>query len=158
MKKKHPDKRMPLMSWDISNPAYGLRTKKMEELQALVQLSELNGWEVNLKEELSVGYEALVLTDLDQVILWVNQGFQAMTGYTSKFALGKRPSFLQGDKTSIKAKSRIQKNLSMGKRLTENITNYRSNGEEYICQISIVPLFNSNRNITHFLALETEVR
>ena len=149
---------MPLLSWDISNPAYGLKTKKIEELQALVQLSELNGWQINLKEELTAGYEALVLTDLDQTILWVNQGFQSMTGYSPNYALGKKPSFLQGSNTCMKTKSRIGKKLKMGIRLTETLTNYRRNGEEYICQISIIPLLNSTQNITHFLALETQVR
>nr|WP_170857116.1 PAS domain-containing protein [Algoriphagus locisalis] len=146
------------MSWDISNPAFGLRTKKLEELEALLHMSELNNWEVDLKEELSVTYEALVLTDSDQTILWVNHGFQAMTGYTPQFALGKKPRFLQGIKTCKKAKSRIGRNLALGKRISETLTNYRKNGEEYICQISIIPLINSTQDISHFLALETEIR
>ena len=158
MKRKTPHKTIPLLSWDISNPAYGLRTKKMEEMQALAQLSEQNGWQINLREELAVGYEALVLTDFDQTILWVNQGFQSMTGYSPNFALGKKPNFLQGRNTCGITRSRIGKNLKIGRRLTETLTNYRRNGEEYICQISIIPLFNSTQAITHFLALETEVR
>lgn len=81
-----------------------------------------------------------------------------MTGYSPNFSLGKKPSFLQGNKTCMKARARIGKNLNMGRRLTETLTNYRRNGEEYICQISIIPLFNSTQDITHFLALETEVR
>ena len=45
-------------------------------------------------------YDALVLTKADQHIVWVNDGFQEMTGYSKSFAIGKRPGFLQGAQTS----------------------------------------------------------
>ena len=56
-------------------------------------------------------YDALVLTDTSQNILWVNDGFKNMTGYTKKFAIGKRPSFLQGEKTSTSIKKELRDKL-----------------------------------------------
>ena len=43
-------------------------------------------------------YDALVLSDKAHKIIWVSDGFKDMTGYTKKFAVGKKPSFLQGEK------------------------------------------------------------
>ena len=146
------------MSWDISNPKSSVKLEKSEELHRLMKLAELNQWEVDLKKVLSEQYQALVLTDLNQKILYVNQGFHAMTGYTPDFAIGKKPTFLQGNSPSAAVTKRFRENLNSGRRFTESIVNYRQNGEEYVCQISIVPLFNSNNTLTHYLALENEVQ
>ena len=42
----------------------------------------------------SAQYEALVVTDLNKKIVWVNNGFFDMTGYPKGFAIGKKPTFL----------------------------------------------------------------
>ncbi|MEM9077312.1 MAG: PAS domain-containing protein [Bacteroidota bacterium] len=101
-------------------------------------------------------YQALVVTDLTKNIIWTNRGFYEMTGYSKQFAIGKRPTFLQGEKTSEKAKKEIRELLKQQKRFTKAIINYRKNGEEYICHIDVIPLFNEKNRVTHFLAMESE--
>lgn len=144
----------PLMSWDISNPILSLKSRTKEDLKLLSDLSKVNNWEVDFAKELAVSYQTLVLTDLQQTILWVNAGFQTMTGYAADYAIGKKPAFLQGANTSEKVKSRIREKLSTGNRVSETITNYKKNGLAYDCLITIIPLLDSNQVITHYLALE----
>ena len=146
----------PLMSWDISNPIFNAISKKTVDLEALNSISVVNNCDVNFAKELSINYQTLVLTDLKQTILWVNDGFQAMTGYEPNFAIGKKPAFLQGPNTSEIVKDRIRKKLIHGGRITETITNYKKNGNPYECHITIIPLVDSNRVLTHYLALERE--
>jgi|AntRauMFilla1563_2_1112583.scaffolds.fasta_scaffold05751_3 PAS domain S-box-containing protein len=146
----------PLMSWDISNPVYSLIGNRSVDIQVLNRKSILNDWQVDFAKELAISYQTLVLTDMDQKIIWVNDGFQAMTGYTPDFAIGKRPAFLQGPNTSNAVKSRIRKKLMIGGRISETITNYKKNGKAYECLITIIPLVDSNQRITHYLALERE--
>ncbi len=146
----------PLMSWDISKPLYTVLSKRSADLQMLKSISVLNNWDVDFVQELSISYQTLVLTDLDQNILWVNGGFQAMTGYAPEYAIGKKPAFLQGPNTSEIVKGRIRETLSTGGRISETITNYKKNGTEYECLITIIPLLDSKQNITHYLALERE--
>ena len=147
----------PLMSWDISNPIFNHRCKISSDLENLNTLRTSNKWEIDFSKELSVNYQTLVLTDINQQILWVNDGFQDMTGYSPDFALGKKPSFLQGINTATEVKNRIRNGLILGERISETITNYKKNGREYECLISIIPLYDSNKRITHYLALEREV-
>lgn len=144
----------PLMSWDISNPNYNLVDKRSVDLEALNSISVVNNWDVDFMKELSISYQTLVLTDLQQTILWVNDGFQSMTGYDPDYAIGKKPAFLQGPNTSEIVKDRIRKKLINGGRISETITNYKKNGNPYECHITIIPLVDSNRVITHYLALE----
>lgn len=146
----------PLMSWDISNPIYNVVSKRSLDLEVLKKISVVNDWEVDFVKELSISYQTLVLTDLEQTILWVNDGFQSMTGYSPDYAIGKKPAFLQGTNTSDIVKGKIRQTLSTGGRISETITNYKKNGTEYECLITIIPLIDSKQNITHYLALERE--
>lgn len=102
-------------------------------------------------------YDALVLTDIDQNILWVNDGFNEMTGYSKKFAVGKKPTFLQGEKTSKIVKNQLKKELLNKHKFNGSLINYRKNGETYLCQISILPLYNNNKNLKYYLAIEKEL-
>jgi len=81
---------------DISNPNYNLVDKRSVDLEALNSISVVNNWDVDFMKELSISYQTLVLTDLQQTILWVNDGFQSMTGYDPDYAIGKKPSISSG--------------------------------------------------------------
>ena len=105
----------------------------------------------------TTSYEALVVTDASKKIIWANNGFHQMTGYSKSFAVGKRPTFLQGEKTSEKTKTEIRQLLKLQKRFTKALVNYRKNGEEYLCHIDVLPLLDENKVVTHFLAMEKEL-
>ncbi|MEN1785633.1 MAG: PAS domain-containing protein [Bacteroidota bacterium] len=104
----------------------------------------------------STHYDALVVTDAKKNIVWSNNGFFEMTGYSRNYAIGKRPSFLQGKDTSETTKSEIRQLLKAKKRFSKTLLNYRKNGEPYWCHIDVIPLFKDKKTVTHFLAMERE--
>lgn len=106
---------------------------------------------------LQQSYVALILTDMNLNITWVNKGFTEMTGYPARFALGKSPNFLQGKNTRPETKQKIREQLGNHKIFSEIVINYRKNQEEYKCEITIIPLLNHNQSLTHYLAIEKEV-
>ena len=101
-------------------------------------------------------YDALVLTDISQNILWVNDGFKNMTGYNKKFAIGKKPSFLQGEKTSTIVKKQLRESLAFNHTYCGSIINYRRNGELYLCQITILPIYNLDEKLKYYMAIEKD--
>ncbi|MDN3670323.1 PAS domain-containing protein [Echinicola jeungdonensis] len=102
-------------------------------------------------------FDALVLTDRQETILWASPGFEKMTDYHVFEAIGKNPSFLQGKDSSYKAKTQIRKKINEGKPFSSQLINYKKNGEPYLCEITIIPLEDPKGKITHFLALENEI-
>ncbi len=126
-------------------------------MRFLMRLAVNNDWDINWRKELTSDYDALILTDADQTIQWVNDGFEPMTGYTPEYAMGKTPRFLQGEKTSHQTRSRIRGKLENQKRLQESVVNYRKNGELYRCRIDVLPIFNKKKDLTHFVAIEKEI-
>lgn len=150
----------PLMAWDVIAMQWAAEAhenQKEQDKRLLKTLSKRHHWQFDIEEVLGVLYDALVLTDVDQKILWVNEGFRNMTGYPVSYAIGKKPSFLQGKETSPEKKRDIEMNLLQAKRFEEVILNYRKDGTKYACEIEIFPIRDRRSQLVAFLALEREV-
>ncbi len=152
-------KSVPLLSWDISSLGFFKKLEDLQREQDLVDLEHLASkycWKDQLQEIIfNNTYEALVLTDLNKRILWVNDGFTEMTGYPKSKAIHNTPSFLQSDETTEDSKNFIRKKLKNNKPFKAVILNRRKNNSVYKCELHIFPLVD--KKTTHFLALEREI-
>lgn len=153
--------RGPLLCWDIYSihlVEQAIHFNKQTEIAILKTYKKKFGWTLNIEKELTEkDFEAIVLTDFNQEIQWVNKGFTKMTGYPANYTKGKTPNFLQGEASSINSKKSFSENLLKGDSFKEEIINYRKNGKPYTCKIELYPLRDTNNAIVHFLALEKEV-
>lgn len=99
---------------------------------------------------------AVIVTDAQRHILWVNEDFTTMTGYALNEVVGKKPSLLQGPKTEKDALRRIRKSLENQTAIKEQVTNYRKNGEAYTCKLVIHPIFDAAHELTNYIAFEVD--
>ena len=150
----------PLLSFDFYLENYHKLMLQLKKEVDLKQMKSLLRNDIDHKIQQLIkteDYDALVITDLNQAIVWVNEGFTEMTGYHKKYALGKRPSFLQGAETSKMIKRQIKEQLVSHNCYKGAIVNYRKNRQAYRCQINIFPIYGSKGDPTHFIALEKEL-
>ena len=100
---------------------------------------------------------AVILTDAQRRILWVNRDFETMTGYECQEVMGLNPGqILQGPKTEPDVVARIRQGLAREEPFKETITNYRKNGESYKCKLVIQPIHDRNKCLVNFLAFEVD--
>jgi len=99
---------------------------------------------------------SVVITDNQRVIIWVNEQFSRMTGYDLEEVRGKKPALLQGRNTERPAVTRIKAALNKKVHFHDRITNYRKNGEEYTCALTIHPIFSLNGDLSNFVAFEVD--
>lgn len=100
---------------------------------------------------------AVILTDPQQRIIWVNDDFTAITGYSLGEAIGRIPGkILQGPKTEPEVIERIRKAIQQRIPFRDQLTNYRKNGEPYLCKLVIHPVFDRNQELTNFIAFEVD--
>ena len=143
----------------MPHPVNQLSEEALEDFQKINQYSKSQGWIewVDFEKHLKKGNNSVVISDANQTILYVSSGFEHMTGYSEIFARGKRAKFLQGENTEIDVLSTIQKAIEKREFVECILTNYRKNGEEYLCKIKIFPMFNQSNELVNFVALESEV-
>lgn len=158
--KTNTRKYMPLNCWDIYSVYFDKLIQQSKIAYDVKQLNSLLAYNLNqnvlnvLKEE---QYDALVYTKPTQQIAWVSKGFTDMTGYPKSYAVGKKPTFLQGEQTSLETRKAIKQQLGGRRYIEETILNYKKNGDKYLCKIKIVPLYNKEDLLSGYLAIEKEL-
>jgi PAS domain S-box-containing protein len=98
---------------------------------------------------------AVILTDADKRILWVNQDFEVVTGYSIGEVIGQNPGkILQGPRTEPEAIQRMREGFASKESFKETVTNYRKNGESYQCTLVIHPIHGTDNELVNYLAFE----
>ena len=90
-------------------------------------------------------------------ILYVNDAFTRMTGYTKEEVIGKTPLILQGPKTNKKELKRLRKCFRSWQLCEATLINYKKNGEEFWVNFSSNPVADENGWYTHWIFIEREV-
>ncbi len=106
--------------------------------------------------------ESVVITDAQLSkpgprIVYVNQSFQKMTGYSYDEAIGKTPRMLQGINTDHDMLGRLRETLERGQRFEGETVNYRKDGQPYVVEWNITPLRNEDGVITHFASAQRDL-
>ena len=90
-------------------------------------------------------------------ILYVNEAFTKMTGYTAEEVIGKNPRILQGPKSDRVELTHIRKALQNWESCETTIINYKKNGEEFWNNFSITPAADEKGWFTHWISIERDV-
>lgn len=122
-------------------------------------LAKAQDWKLTapIRRELLINKGTIVITDTNNLIQYVNGQFEQMTGYSRQEAIGRRPAFLQGEKTSRQTRWRIRQAIEQQQSVTERLLNYRKDQTPYWCQILIQPIVNQHQQVVNFIAFEEEV-
>ncbi|MEL7147143.1 MAG: PAS domain-containing protein, partial [Bacteroidota bacterium] len=101
---------------------------------------------------------AVIITDSNGLIEWVNSGFENLTEYTFDEVVGKKPgTFLQGEKTTEAQRQAIREGLEAKRPFTAEIYNYSKTGKEYWLSLSITPIFDEFGALEKFIAIESDI-
>ena len=101
---------------------------------------------------------AVIITDKDGFIEWVNQGFTRMTGYDPSEVLGKKPGdFLQGPLTDPKTVQGIRDLLKKKESFTAEILNYYKNGQPYWVSLDISPICDDRGKVVRFISIQRDI-
>ena len=133
---------------------------KLENTMGLIEerLALSNNYSKTLASVADKTFEAVIITDKNGYIEWVNTGFTNITGYSFLEVKGKKPGeILQGPETDISTINRIREKLKENKIFKEEILNYHKQGHKYWLSLSITPVLDANNNIEKFIAIESDI-
>jgi len=101
--------------------------------------------------------DAIVVTDTDWVILYVNSAFEYITGYAWNEAVGQKMSMLRSGKHEECFYEGINKTLRSGKVWSGRITNKRKDGTLYEEDTTISPAKDASGKIVNYVAVKRDV-
>lgn len=115
-----------------------------------------------LKKAIEHANDSIIITDknLDKPgpkILYVNPAFTKMTGYSSKFAVGKSPRFLQGPKTDNNILNLMKKELLSKGVFKNEIINYKDDGSEYVIEWHISEVKNIKGELIAYVSIQRDI-
>ena len=132
-----------------------------EVVGTLTDISERKKAEedIHLKSAaLEAAANAVVITDRAGIIRWANPAFSALTGYSIAEAVGKNPRELiwSGQQDTEFYRSLWDTVLS-GKVWSGKLVNQRKSGENYFEEMTITPVRDEARYVSHFIAIKNDI-
>ncbi len=101
---------------------------------------------------------AIIITDADGLVHYVNNGFNKLTGYTLQDVRGKKPGpVLQGPATNPETIARISKCIQARQPFYDEILNYDKNGTPYWISMAINPVFGKDGKLEHFISIQANI-
>ncbi len=93
----------------------------------------------------------------DRPLIYVNQAFCDLSGYSAEEVIGQNCRFLQGDDRDQDARFIIRDALATGKNCQVLLKNYRKDGTLFWNELIISPILDKNGELTHFVGVQNDV-
>lgn len=123
-------------------------------------VSNLSRDDYRLLAAIQSGQRSFVITNPalpDNPIVFANQGFHDLTGYSPSQAIGRNCRFLQGPGTSRRHVDIMRQGISTGDDTKVYVLNYRIDGRPFYNHVFIAALRDTNQRIAYYVGLHVEV-
>ncbi len=104
--------------------------------------------------------EGITISSMDQPdrpLVFVNEGFERLTGFSKEEVIGKNCRFLQGKETNQAPVEEIRRAIKNGERTTAELLNYKKDGTPFWNRLSITPLKDKNGVTTHYVGVQSDI-
>lgn len=127
----------------------------------LIDLTKTEDRQIGIEQLAMVAQKttnAVIITDRNGKIEWVNEGFTRMTEYELDEVIGRKPgSLLQGPDSSPDAIESLRQAVRQATPVEVDIVNYSKSGRRYWVDVKLQPITNSQGKVDRFMALELDV-
>ncbi|WNL43405.1 PAS domain-containing protein [Halomonas sp. PAMB 3264] len=93
----------------------------------------------------------------ENILIYVNKGFERLTGYTADEILYRDCRFLQNDDRDQDALDNIREAISSGRPSREVLRNYRKDGTMFWNELSITPVYDESDNLMYCVGVQKDV-
>ena len=101
---------------------------------------------------------AVIITNAQGEIEYVNSGFERLTGYSADEVRGRKPGhFLQGELTNPDTVQEIRNKINALQPFYDEILNYSRDGRPYWVSLAINPVVNQHGKVEQFISIQANI-
>ena len=93
----------------------------------------------------------------DNPMVYVNEGFEALTGYSESEAVGRNCRFLQGDGTREGPVAEMRQAIDKAEPVSVELRNYRKDGSQFWSRVSIAPVRDDEGTVTSYVGFQEDI-
>lgn len=104
--------------------------------------------------------DGIVITDAtrpDNPIVFVNPGFERMTGFAAEEVLGNNCRFLQREDREQPALEELREAIKAGSEHRVVLRNYRKDGSPFWNELHVAPVYDEEGNLANFVGVQDDV-
>ncbi len=134
-----------------TSPAHATGLLDQQEAQAQLILKD---------RALAACAEGITIADArlpDQPLIYINAGFERLTGYSVAEVLGRNCRFLQGPQTDPATVETLRQAIREQREVTVQLLNYRKDGTPFWNRLSITPVRDDAGLVTHLIGVQSDV-
>lgn len=100
---------------------------------------------------------AISITDANANILYANAAFETLTGFERAEVLGRNEAILSSNATPSTIYHQLWRTIQRKQTWTGTLVNRRKSGEDYLAELVISPVLDSDGEIAYFLGMHRDV-
>ncbi|MDR9381264.1 MAG: bacterio-opsin activator domain-containing protein [Natronomonas sp.] len=116
--------------------------------------------EIRLKEraidEAPVGITIADADAPDEPMVYINDAFERLTGYSKGCVVGRNCRFLQGEESDLEAIAEMRRAVDTGEPASVELLNYRKDGDPFWNRVDIAPVHDDGE-VSYFVGFQTDV-
>ncbi|MDT3434727.1 PAS domain S-box protein [Haloarcula sp. 1CSR25-25] len=123
----------------------------------VTDLREQNSERRRFRNAVEHAGHAILITNTDGVIEYVNPAFEELTGFSADEAIGRTPRILKSGEQDEQFYERLWETICRGEVWTSEIVNERKSGERFIINQTIAPIQDAEGTIQGFVGMQDEI-
>ncbi|AFS82957.1 PAS domain-containing protein [Candidatus Nitrosopumilus sediminis] len=108
-------------------------------------------------EEILFDHFIVAITDLEGTIIYANKKFCKLSKYSEEELIGQNHRLIKSDEHSDEFFADMWNTISSGKIWDGEIKNRAKDGSFYWLKTTIIPVFDSDKNIKNYVAIRTDI-
>jgi PAS domain S-box-containing protein len=109
---------------------------------------------------LAAAAEGITISDPslpDNPLIYANEGFERLTGYSAEDVVGRNCRFLQGPDTDPDTIEEIREAIRTDSACTVQILNYRKDGTPFWNRLSVTPIRDAAGTVTNHIGIQSDI-
>jgi PAS domain S-box-containing protein len=134
-----------------------LAERVAEQTSGALERARLTETQARLSAAVEQAADAVLITDTDGSILYVNPAFEQTTGYSQAEVIGQYPDMLNSGQQETALYQEVWADLRAASDWRGRLVNRRKDGARYVADVTIAPVHNRAGEIVNFVATMRDV-